>query len=181
MPLNGKGAARGAIRYVDTIAAFKRAAREGAIDTRATRERRDALKRFYNEGRGRRSGRRKSQIDYETRHGDVVDALDAWREGRTMPVGARIVKNILLDLGVAKGTRLLEAYEVKTSTARQDLYTAIGQLVCHGEGGACRRTIVLPNDMTIAISFARTFAELGIGVLRFQLTSDAARIIDPLA
>jgi hypothetical protein len=89
---------------------------------------------YNREHSGRKSGARSSEIDYISRHGDVVDAL---REARlAKKTSNEIVPNSrLIDLYVKKGGALTEVYEVKTDTSRQSLYCAIGQLMVHSEGG----------------------------------------------
>ena len=70
---------------------------------------------------------------YLSRHGEVVDALNSWRNARRLTLHQRIVKNAFIDLGVVDGANsLVEVYEIKTSSERSDVYTAIGQLMVHG-------------------------------------------------
>ena len=65
-----------------------------------------------------------------------------------------------------------EVYEVKTGTGRQLLYTAIGQLMTHGDGNgdrSVRRVLVVPVDKEIPEDIGQAAATLGIDVLRFRL------------
>lgn len=178
MPVEGLGAKRAITRYVDSIVEFKIAAREGKVDTPELRRKERQLEDFYAEARGRRKGRRSSVIDYLSRHGDVVDAVQMWREGKSLPSGARFVKNILIDMGVAKGRTLLEVFEVKTSTSRSDVYSAIGQLLVHGTEVNCGRFIVLPASEKIADDLLTAFDRLQIKLLRFDIDESKASIID---
>jgi hypothetical protein len=95
MPVEGVAATRSAIRYVDIVTRFKKAVRTGEIGTPAFKRKQKQFEDFYAEGRGRRRGSRSSEIDYVSRHGEVVDALREWRELNPMPKGARFVKNVL--------------------------------------------------------------------------------------
>ncbi|MFW6854901.1 hypothetical protein ACODYM_26775 [Burkholderia gladioli] len=178
MPVEGLGASRSAIRYIDTIARFKQAVRDGDIDSPEFQRKQRELEDFYAEARGRRKGRRSSKIDYVSRHGEVVDALYEWRTSSPMPKRARLVKNVLIDLGVAVGRRLVEVFEVKTTTARPDVYSAIGQLMVHGTVDDCRRVMVLPHREPIANDLYEALQRLDIELLRFCLDEEKAVIMD---
>ena len=177
MPVESKGSTRSAVRYIDKVASFKRAVRTGSLDTPEFRKKKKELEDFYAEARGRRKGRRSARIDYLSRHGDVVDALHAWRNSTPLPNRGRIGKNIYIDLGVAVGDNLTEVFEVKTSASRTDVYSAIGQVMVHGTGNNCRRVIVLPHENSLATDLKETLDRLGITLLTFELTDDNATII----
>ena len=95
-----------------------------------------------------------------------------------MPKRARLVKNVLIDLGVAVGRRLVEVFEVKTTTARPDVYSAIGQLMVHGTVDDCRRVMVLPHREPIANDLYEALQRLDIELLRFSLDEEKAVIMD---
>lgn len=176
MPVDGQAATRSAIRYVETIANFKAAVRSGETSTPDFKLREKQLADFYSEARGRRKGTRKADFDYVSRHGEVVDALHAWRKSAGLTKGSRLVKNVLIDLGVSASSGLTEVYEVKTSALRPDVYTAIGQLLVHGSTEHCKRVIVLPHAGSLASDLAQALDRNAIEVLRFKLTEDAAQI-----
>jgi hypothetical protein len=178
MPVEGLAASRSAIRYIDTIARFKQAVRNGEIASPEFQRKQRELEDFYAEARGRRKGRRSSKIDYVSNHGEVVDALYEWRTSSPMPKQARLVKNVLIDMGVAVARGLVEVFEVKTTTARPDVYSAIGQLMVHGTVDDCRRVIVLPHKEAIADDLSEALQRLGIELLRFNLDEEKATIID---
>ncbi|RXV69814.1 hypothetical protein D1006_18680 [Burkholderia stabilis] len=178
MPVEGLRASRSAIRYIDTIARFKQAVRDGEIDSLEFQLKQRELEDFYAEARGRRKGRRSSKIDYVSRHGEVVDALYEWRTSNAMPKRARLVKNVLIDLGVAVGRELVEVFEVKTTTARPDIYSAIGQLMVHGTVDGCRRVVVLPHKEVIADDLREALKRLKIELVWFSLNEERAVIID---
>lgn len=177
MPVEGSAATRAAIRYIGTIARFKLAVRAGEISSSEFQRKQKELNDFYTEARGRRTGTRKSEIDYLSRHGEVVDAINDWRRSSPMPKGARIVKSVLIDMGVACGLELIEVFEVKTSSARQDIYSAIGQLMVHGAAQNCRRVIVLPLKDAIARDLKESLQRLGIELLQFLLDENRVTII----
>ncbi|RFU49921.1 hypothetical protein D0B32_08140 [Paraburkholderia sp. DHOC27] len=178
MPVEGSGASGSAKRYINTIARFKQAVRDGEIDSPEFQRKQRELEDFYAEARGRRKGRRSSKIDYVSRHGEVVDALHEWRISSPMPKRARLVKNVLIDMGVAVGRGLVEVFEVKTTATRPDVYSAIGQLMVHGMVDDCRRVIVLPHDEAVADDLSGALQRLGIELLRFSLDEEKATIID---
>jgi hypothetical protein len=177
MPVAGTGASRAAARYVNQVARFKIAVRTGELATPEFEKKKKEFEDFYAEPRGRRKGKRSSTLDYLSRHGEIVDALHAWRLQAGLPPRARAVKNILLDFGIAIGTALSEAYEVKTSTSRSDLYAGIGQLFVHGAGDGCCRVLVLPHDEAVPAGIAEALTRLSIVVLRFRLSRSSAGIL----
>jgi hypothetical protein len=176
MTVEGPAATRSAIRYVESIADFKKAVRAGETSTPDFQQKEKQLTEFYEEARGRRKGTRTADFDYVSRHGEVVDALHAWRKAAGLANGSRLVKNVLIDLGVSVGGRLTEIYEVKTSALRPDVYTAIGQLLVHGQSEGCKRVIVLPRSGNLASDLDRALRRNAIEVIRFQLTEDSALI-----
>ena len=177
MPIEGVAATRSAVRYIDIIAKFKQAVRSGDMDTPEFQQKKKELDDFYSESRGRRKGQRSGKIDYLSRHGEVVDALHSWRSSSALPKGGRLVKNVLIDMGVEVGRELVEVFEVKTSTARSDVYAAIGQLMVHGAFDGCRRVLVLPQKEPIASDLKESLKRLNIELLRFKLDEEAATIV----
>jgi hypothetical protein len=178
--IKGATASHSVSRYINLVRDFKRAVDAGQIATPAFQRKQKDYEDFYSEGRGRRRGRRSSLIDYVSHHGDVVDALHAWRKARQMPRHARLVKNVYIDLGVTSGGNLVEVFEVKPSAARQSIYSALGQLMVHGNADNCRRTVVLPQSESLSNDLRKAFARLGVQLLRFRLDKGAATIVDRL-
>jgi hypothetical protein len=177
MPVNGATAVKAAIRYIDLVRGFKVAVREGKILTRKFRSQQQEFEDYFSEGRGRRKGRRTSEIDYVTRHGEIVDALEKWRSSRPMPSHSHIVKNTFIDLGVGNGKNLIEIFEVKPKADRPSIYSAVGQLLVHGRNETCHRTIVLPRDEVLASDLTDGLRRLGIEVIRFKLDENSATIL----
>lgn len=177
MPIEGSGATGSAIRYINAIAKFKQAVREGVTDTPEFKKKLMEFEDFYSEPKGRRQGKRSSEIDYLSRHGEVVDAVKKWRGSLPLPNSARLVKNVLIDFGVLVGQDLVEVYEVKTSTARSDLYTATGQLMVHGTAKDCRRVMVLPHDEPIADDLTNALERLNIQLMTFKMDKVKTTIV----
>jgi len=178
MPVQGVGATRSLISYVQGVVEFKRAARDGVVSTPEAKERERQLRDYYREASGRRKGKRVAAIiDYVSRHGEVVEALSRWRNALGLARGEKLVKNVLIDLGVNRKGALAEVYEVKTSVARGDVYTAIGQLVVHAPSDHCRRVIVLPADDVLAADLRRALERNHIELKRYRLTVDQVKIL----
>lgn len=177
MPVEGIAATRSAIRYIDIIANFKQAVRAGETNTPEFKKKQKVFEDFYSESRGQRKGKRSTEIDYLSRHGEVVDALKDWRKTRPFSKTARIVKNAFIDFGVADEQKLVEVYEVKTSTARTNIYSAIGQLMTHGTDSDCLRVIVLPHKKKIPKDLTNALKRIGITLLKFKLDEKTATIL----
>jgi hypothetical protein len=151
MPVSGRGAIRPAVAYVQDVLNFKDAVRRGETAKPEAKAKERKLRDYFDEFFGRKKGRSPGRdIDYISRHGEVVKALRDWRRDSGLQPGQRIVKTGLLDLGVSKGSILVEAFEVKSSASRGDVYTGIGQLTVHAEAESCSRTLVLPAGQAMA-------------------------------
>lgn len=178
MPIDGAGATQSAKTYVQRIVEFKEAVRAGTVDSPEVRERERLLHDYYSEPSGRRTGRRRAAvIDYVSRHGEVVEALAQWRKDEGLRSGEKLVKNVLVDLGVKRSGALAEVYEVKTSAGRGDVYTAIGQLTVHAASDDCERIIVLPAEDGLASDLASALTREGIRLKRYRLTESAVEIL----
>ena len=179
IPLRALDPTRSARRYVDAIGDFRNAVKTKQVDVKsdAFQRRIRQFKEFYDEPRGRRTGNHPGRIDYLSRHGEVVDALHDWRKARPMRRGLQIVKNVFIDMGVkdARGD-LVELYEVKTSAARTDVYSAIGQLTVHGSVN-CNNFVVLPEGQPLAPDLACAFERQRITLMRFKLRRRGATIL----
>ena len=176
MAVDGLAATRSAIRYVASIADFKLAVGKGVTGKPGFKKKKKDLADYYSEARGSRKGSRTAEFDYVSRHGEVVDALHVWRKSAGLSKGARVVKNVLIDLGVSTNRVLSEVYEVKTSALRPDVYTAIGQLLVHAVAKDCKRFIVLPHSEGLAGDLEKALKRNEIEIIRFKLTEDAAVI-----
>lgn len=162
-------------RFIEKVDQFKQAVRNG-IARRLPAPKTNLT--YDSEFAGIKKGARSQEIEYLTRHGEIVDALKAWRE-KQAPFAAseRTFNNQLIDLGVCNAkNQILEIYEVKTNLVRQTLYTAIGQLVVHA-GADARRFIVLPSGAALPVDVQRALSILNIGALRFTMTSEKVFIL----
>ena len=181
MPIEGYAASRSAISYIDTIALFRQEVRNREFENSEPifERNKQKLKDFYAEARGRRKGKRPGEIDYISRHGDVVEALRKWREKKGIKETSRLVKDVYIDMGVANNrNRLLEIYEVKTKATTQDVYCAIGQLLVHGNSKECEKVLVLPITEKISPKFKETLKRLNIDILWFKLNKVSATILE---
>lgn len=170
-PVDDRSASKTLLRYIDTVARFKQAVKDGEVDTPAFQKTLKDYGEYYKEWWGKVKARRSRRVDYISRHGEVVEALRQWRETQGLPKGRSFRKNQLIDLGVGRGNTLDEVYEVKTSSERSSVYGGIGQLMVHGQH-RCRRVLVLPDDGPLFKGLAPALSELGIELIRYRLDKD---------
>ena len=158
-------------RYVQTVRAFKDAVAAGELDSGAMRRKVAEWEQYRRENSGRRTGRRRSGIDYISYHGDVVDLLKHERE-QCLGGREKILNSPLIDLYVRSGRRMTELYEVKTSLTRQAIYTGIGQLLAHaGQDCAGVRKVLVVPEGDLPQGLADCIGMLGIAIRRFRLRS----------
>jgi len=177
MPISGRGAIRPAMKYIQTIVGFKEAVRSGEIDNEEFREKLRTFEEYYSEPSGRRKGKRKSNIDYYSRHGDVVDALYQLLTQRGLPKNSLIVKNAQIDLGVEINGKLSQVYEVKTNSTRYDAYTALGQLMVHSESNNCKKIMLLPHPSNLPSDISAALKRLEVDLMEYELTESEVTII----
>jgi|GEM_PF-1231404 len=177
MPITGLAASRPAVRYIKTVANFKSAVRAGYLRSPSFKRMLRDYENFRSESSGRRKGRRSSEIDYISRHGDVVEALKTWRSSNKLPNRGHIFNNLFIDLGVRARGNVVEVFEVKTSCNRQDCYTAIGQLIVHGASANCIRVIVLPLNERIPGDIMKTLQRMKIKTMRYELDTTSVTIL----
>lgn len=157
-------------RFVEVVRDFKAAVKRGDLESDAARRSIAEWDEFRSESSGRRKGRRRSDFDYVSYHGDVVEALRAEREAAATH-GERVLNSPLIDLMVKVNGGMTEIYEVKTGCDRQSLYTAIGQLVTHSadaDAGIIRRLVIPEGQLPVGI--APCLNKLGVEVRRYRLT-----------
>jgi hypothetical protein len=165
-------------RFVRKVGAFKEAIKvdSGRGCGAQLKESKKLFERYLREFSGKKGGRRGSEFEYISRHGDIVDALRGWRTRNTTS-NERVVNNPLMDLVVVtQSGRLKELYEVKTSSDRQTLYTAIGQITVHASDHDVRRFVVIPNAEFLPRDISRALHKQHIKVLRFSMSGNSVRI-----
>lgn len=178
MPVSGRGAVRSAIEYVQTIIDFKAAVRNGDTQTANAKEKERKFREYYDEFFGRKKGRVTARaIDYFSRHGEVVKALREWRQSKGLAADQLLVKTVLLDLGVFRGSDLVEVYEVKTTARRGDVYTGIGQLTVHAQRPDCSRILVLPADEILALDLATALTRNRIRLQLYRLSETGVELL----
>lgn len=165
-------------RFVQLVKGFKDAVGRGELDNPDVRQAIAEWENFKSEGSGRRRGRRRSEIDYISYHGDIVERLFEERQARCAK-GERVLNSKLIDLYVREGQSMTEIYEIKTSVDRQSIYTAIGQLISHSADAppGVKRTLVLPEGQ-IPPDLEKSLASLSIVLRRFSISSGKARKIN---
>lgn len=166
---------RHVISYASKVSDFREAVKAGATDTKRFRESLAKWKEYYSESSGIRTGKRKRNFSYITYHGDVVDAVAAWRK-KLLQKNERLVKNCQIDLGVAVGHKLSEVYEVKTDCSRQSIYTAVGQLIVHSGSSNCSRYLVAPNLSSLPTDISNALRRLGIRLIDFRVISGSVAL-----
>jgi hypothetical protein len=155
--------------FVRQVRSFKDAVDAGDLDNAAFKQKAAEWAEYRMEFSGRKSGTVNVDLDYVSFHGEIVHALKKWVEDRQDGRG-RTTNSPLIDLLVHHDGRLTDVYEVKTSGARQVLYTAIGQLVVHSAGDAqVRRHLVLPHEAEVPEDVAEALVASGINVRCFQI------------
>lgn len=121
---------------------------------------------YYREFSGAKTGGG-DRFTYESRHGDIVHALLDWVPSQGI-VG-KIQKSVLVDLAVRHHGELVTVFEVKSSTDRQSLYTAIGQLMVHSANAeGVQRYLVIPAGR-IPDDIGGCLAALSIRVIRYEI------------
>jgi hypothetical protein len=129
-PIDAKDTASDIARFVERTIEFKAAVKRGETNTPQARAAQRRFGDYFDEFSGKKRRRRVKEIEYISRHGDIVRALRKWRQ-RTLEADEKLVKDAYVDLGMQSRDALRELYEVKSNCERQALYTAIGQIVVH--------------------------------------------------
>jgi len=166
-PLHARHFEAGIKSYLDKVIAFKAAVAEGRplppihglpVDL--------GYGDYYREFSGKKNGGG-NRFTYESRHGDVVHALLDWVPSQGI-VG-KIQKSVLVDLAVRHLGVQVAVFEVKSSTDRQSLYTAIGQLMVHSaKAKGVQRYLVIPTG-TVPGEIIGCLATLSIRVIRYEI------------
>ena len=157
--------------FVQLVKGFKDAVVRGELDDPDVQRSIAEWETFNSEGSGRRRGQRRSEIDYISYHGDVVQRLFEERQARCA-YDERVLNSKLINLYVRQGECMTEIYEVKTSIDRQSIYTAVGQLISHSVDAPERvkRTLVLPEG-PIPPDLEKSLMHLSIELRRFSIAS----------
>jgi hypothetical protein len=178
-PVDGANTAEAIGRFVQQALNFKRAVANGETNTPEARQAQQTYKDYYDEFSGKKKRRRMAEVEYISRHGDIVRALHSWRN-LSPEEERRSIKNAYIDLGIIAGDVLTELYEVKTNCERQTLYSAIGQMLVYDERGdnRCRRVLVLPKNEPTPDDITRALQRANISLLRFSLDGRRASIVE---
>lgn len=178
-PVDAESTSSDIARFVQKTIDFKEAVLNGETETEQARAAQRRYGEYFDEYAGKKRRRRIKEIEYISRHGDIVRALRDWRAIK-LRAGEQIFKDAYVDLGVHSRGVLREIYEVKTSCERQALYSAIGQIVVHDNSldGHCGRFLVLPNDDTIPEDVENALTRARISLIRFVLQGDDVQLLE---
>jgi hypothetical protein len=144
--------------------------KRGEMNTPQARAAQRRFGNYFEEFSGKKRRRRIKEIEYISRHGEIVSALQKWRQ-TTLKASEKFVKDAYIDLGVQSRDALCELYEVKPSCERQALYTAIGQIIVHDDSpnGNRKRFLVLPHDEAVPGDVTQALTPSGFSLIRFEL------------
>lgn len=123
------------------------------------------------EAKGRRKRKAIGAADYISYHGDIVEALKGHIEKRVRK-GQEVINTTKVDLCVSNSGVWTEIFEVKTSSSRQSIYTALGQVLTHSCNPKCnnaRRWLVTPIADTLPADIKRALKAYEVDVLSFDL------------
>ncbi|MCS4281711.1 hypothetical protein [Stenotrophomonas rhizophila] len=177
MPIQGQSASRTCFNYVRAAADYKAAARAGKLKSARFKKQVSRWRDYFIEAGGSRKFFVGGMVEYNSRHWEVVHALKLWRDKKGFTKGQTVVKDRFVDLAVAKGETLIEAYEVKTSCDRTDIYCAIGQLMVHSRADDdCKRILVLPIHANPFDGLAPVLNALDISLIRYRFEIDSVRL-----
>ncbi|WP_340116160.1 hypothetical protein [Pelagibius sp. 7325] len=179
-PIDSVRSAANIARFIEMVVSFKNAVRKGETTTPQARAAQRRYGDYYDEFSGRKRRQRVKELEYVSRHGDIVRALRSWRM-QSMAPHERVFKDVFADLGVRVKGDTCEIYEVKTSCDRQSLYAAIGQIIVHDDSSnqTCKRFLVLPDDGLIPDDINRALVRSRIALIRFVFQGDAVQIRPP--
>ena len=177
MPIAARGAALAAVAYVEAIIDFKAAVREGRTETTTARKRNTSIARtLMNPSAAKGTG-------LGPRHRLRIQAWRSSEKPERMASTQRpCQESTNRQVRIARswriqGTELVEAYEVKTSTMRGDIYTGIGQLTVHAKRVDCLRTLVLPADESLATDLIAALKRNNIQLQRYRLTETGVTLL----
>ncbi|WP_417816195.1 hypothetical protein [Thalassospira alkalitolerans] len=130
------------------------------------------------EGRGKRRRIPVGSADYVSYHGDIVDALKRHIE-RRLSIGHMVINTVKVDLCVSQDGIWSEVFEVKTSSGRQSIYTALGQVLTHSCNPKCenpKRWLVIPNGDNLPSDIRRSLKAYKVDVLSFTLNQSQDKL-----
>jgi len=90
-------------RFVERTIEFKAAVKRGETNTPEARAAQRRFGDYFDEFSGKKRRRRVKEIEYISRHGDIVRALRKWRQ-RTLGADEKLVKDAYVDLGCSRET-----------------------------------------------------------------------------
>lgn len=166
-PLDSRYFAAGIGSYLDQVVRFKTDVTEGTLPPRPWGlPAGQGYGDYYREFSGLKHGGGERFV-YASRHGDVVHALAAWLPKHGF--SGTIRKSVLVDLAMRGPGGRMTLFEVKSSTDRQSLYTAIGQLMVHSASMKhVKRYLVVPAG-EVPRDIHGCLEMLSIGMVRYRI------------
>lgn len=157
--------------FVFTVAEFKKAATQGIPDPSPARKKLLTTFKAYQKGfSGTKRCHRSGVVEYDSYHDDVVDEIRLLKMQGGLDRDD-LVTNQLVDLAIKRKDKIVEIFEVKTGIQRQQLYTAIGQLLTHSAPTDARMTLVVPCIGAIPTDIDSVLTKLKISTQYFKLSN----------
>jgi hypothetical protein len=91
-PIDAKDTASDIARFVERTIEFKAAVKRGETNTPQARAAQRRFGDYFDEFSGKKRRRRVKEIEYISRHGDIVRALRKWRQ-RTLEADEKLIKD----------------------------------------------------------------------------------------
>ena len=158
------------LAFVESVQSFKEQVANGVLKTPEFKRQVEDFDSYSKEFSGKKQGIRDRRFEYITYHGDIVQKLYDERHARLLQ-GEEVSNSKLIDLFVKKDGVISEVYEMKTGNDRQMLYTAIGQVLTHGNlsDSSCKRFIVLPESMSVPDDIMCAIKRMNISLIQFKI------------
>ena len=173
-PLIRRKLGAGVARFVKRVADFRKVV-ENKDAIQNPHDGKTSYDKYLQEFSGKKRGNRTQEFEYMSWHGEIVDAIYAWRKARALH-NEVVANDAFKDLYVRKGARIRELYEVKTSVDRQSIYTGLGQLSVHG-GQGCVGILVIPAG-DLPTDIVESLERLKVRILRFSIKGRRVRLGD---
>ena len=130
---------------------------------------------FKEEGYGKSRYTRKDEIEAESNHGIIINALARELSGKGIAVG----NDRKRDLYTVKDDQIDRIFEAKTDLSNSSIYSAVGQLLMYSaekrlEGN--QKILVLPEKLKT--SSEKVIARLRLEILYYSFEGEAVRFID---
>lgn len=130
---------------------------------------------FKDEAYGKRKYSRNDEIEAESNHGIIINALARVLESRDLSVG----NDRKRDLYTIKDNRIDRIFEAKTDLSNASIYSAVGQLLMYSaEKGldGNQKILVLPEKLKA--STEKVISKLGLSILYYSFEGEVVKFVD---